>query len=114
MKTAYSRLGQIGPALAVMALLGTTALAEQNVAGTAAAVDPLSAYRSIGLGIAAALAIGLSVLGAAHAVARIGSAALGLAAEKPELMTRSILFLALAEGLAVLGFAVAMMLVQKV
>ena len=59
-------------------------------------------------------AIGLSVLGAGYAVGRIGSAALGLAAEKPELLTRSILFVALAEGLAVLGFAIAMMLVQKI
>jgi V/A-type H+-transporting ATPase subunit K len=38
---------------------------------------------------------------------------LGAAAEKPELLTRSILFVALAEGLAVLGFALAMMLIQK-
>ena len=32
--------------------------------------------------------------------ARIGSAALGAAAEKPELLTRSIVFVALAEGFA--------------
>ena len=56
----------------------------------------------------------LSVLGAGYAVGRIGSAALGAAAEKPELLTRSILFVALAEGLAVLGFAIAMMLLQKI
>ena len=40
--------------------------------------------------------------------------ALGAAAEKPELLPRSILFVALAEGLAVLGFAIAMMLLQKI
>jgi V/A-type H+-transporting ATPase subunit K len=39
---------------------------------------------------------------------------LGAAAEKPELLTRSILFVALAEGLAVLGFAIAMMILQKI
>ena len=60
------------------------------------------------------LAIAASVLGAGYAVGRIGSAALGAAAEKPELLTRSILFVALAEGLAVLGFAIAMMLMQKI
>lgn len=70
--------------------------------------------RAIGLGIAAALAIAVSVLGAGYAVGRIGSAAIGAAAEKPELLTRSILFVALAEGLAVLGFAIAMMLLQKI
>ena len=75
--------------------------------------DQVSAYRTIGLGAAAAFAIAVSVLGAGYAVGRIGSAALGAAAEKPELLTRSILFVALAEGLAVLGFAIAMMLLQK-
>ncbi len=70
--------------------------------------------RAIGLGLAAAFAIAISVLGAGYAVGRIGSAAMGAAAEKPELLTRSILFVALAEGLAVLGFAIAMMLLQKI
>ena len=74
----------------------------------------VSAYRAIGLGLSVALTMALSVLGAAYAVARIGSAAMGAAAEKPELLTRSILFVALAEGLAVLGFAVAIMLLQKI
>jgi V/A-type H+-transporting ATPase subunit K len=66
------------------------------------------------LGAAAAFAVAVSILGAGYAVGRIGSAALGAAAEKPELLTRSILFVALAEGLAVLGFAIAMMLLQKI
>ncbi|HEX2967151.1 MAG TPA: ATP synthase subunit C [Syntrophorhabdaceae bacterium] len=73
-----------------------------------------SASKAIGLGVAAAFAIAVSVLGAGYAVGRIGSAALGAAAEKPELLTRSILFVALAEGLAVLGFAISMMLLQKI
>jgi V/A-type H+-transporting ATPase subunit K len=72
------------------------------------------AARTIGLALAAAVAVGLSILGAGYAVAKIGSAALGAAVEKPELLTRSILFVALAEGLAVLGFAIAMMLLQKI
>jgi V/A-type H+-transporting ATPase subunit K len=73
-----------------------------------------SAAQTIGLALAAAFAVGLSILGAGYAVAKIGSAALGAAVEKPELLTRSILFVALAEGLAVLGFAIAMMLLQKI
>ena len=93
--------------------IGSVALAEEAKAGGTAA-EPSSAVRTVGLGAAAAFAIALSVLGAGYAVGRIGSAALGAAAEKPELLTRSILFVALAEGLAVLGFAIAMMLVQKI
>ena len=40
--------------------------------------------------------------------------ALGAAAEKPEVLSKSILFVALAEGLCVLGFVIAIMLVQKI
>ncbi|HVV72329.1 MAG TPA: ATP synthase subunit C [Verrucomicrobiae bacterium] len=76
--------------------------------------DPTSVYRTVGLGAAAAFAVGVSIVGASYAVGRIGSAALGAAAEKPELLTRSLLFVALAEGLAVLGFAISMMLLQKI
>ena len=99
-------------------LLGTCLffLAVATMAQDARAVgapDLPTAYRSIGLGLAAALTMAGSVVGAAHAVAKIGSAAMGAAAEKPELLTRSLLFVALAEGLAVLGFAISMMILQK-
>jgi V/A-type H+-transporting ATPase subunit K len=80
----------------------------------APAGGPESVYKTVGLAFAAAFAIAISVLGAGYAVGRIGSAAMGAAAERPELLARSILFVALAEGLAVLGFAIAMMLVQKI
>jgi V/A-type H+-transporting ATPase subunit K len=85
-----------------------------EVGSAPAAADSGSVYRSVGIAGAAAFAVAVSILGASHAVGRIGSAALGAAAEKPELLTRSILFVALAEGMAVLGFAIAMMLVQKI
>jgi len=90
-------------------LSGLAALAEE-----ARGADLPAVYRSVGLGWAAALSIALSVLGAAYAVAKIGSAAMGAAAEKPDLLNRSLVFVALAEGLAVLGFAISMMIVQKI
>ena len=94
-------------------LLGTSALAA-DVQQTAGAGDPSSVYRTVGLGLAAAFSVGMSVLGAGIAVGRIGSAAVGAIAEKPELLPRAILFVALGEGLAILGFAFAMMLLQKI
>jgi V/A-type H+/Na+-transporting ATPase subunit K len=111
-KWSYWRVGLMG-AVFTGAILLNKALGEEAARGASAA-DEVTAIRSIGFAMGAALAIGLSVLGAGYAVGRIGSAALGLGAEKPELLTRSILFVALAEGLAVLGFAIAMMLVQKI
>lgn len=97
-----------------VALSGALASALPAMAQTTAAAGGSDASRSIGLAIAAGLTMGLSVLGSGMAVGRIGSAAMGAAAEKPELLTRSLLFVALAEGLAVLGFAIAIMLVQKI
>lgn len=111
MKKWFPRL--TGTLLASAFLSGTSAMAAE-VQQAASTGDPASVYRAVGLGAAAAFAIGISVLGAGYAVGRVGAAALGAAAEKPELLTRSIIFVALAEGLAVLGFAVAMMLLQKI
>ncbi|MCL4206504.1 MAG: ATP synthase subunit C [Pirellulaceae bacterium] len=71
-------------------------------------------YFAVGLAAAAAVTASISILGAGFAVGKIGAAALGSAAEHPELLTRSLLFVALAEGLAVLGFAVAMLIVMKI
>lgn len=108
----YGRLEQ-GAVLAMILLAATPVLAGDTP--DSGLLSGLSANsRAVGLGFCAALTMTLSVMGAAHAVSRIGSAAMGAAAEKPELLTRSLLFVALAEGLAVLGFAIAMMLVQKI
>lgn len=103
---------KVGSVLAGAVLWGTAAMAAETQPG-AAATDQTSVYRMIGLGIAAAISVGLSVLGAGHAVGRIGSAAVGMIAEKPEMLPKAILFVALGEGLAILGFAFAMLLMQK-
>jgi len=108
------RIAGLSIAIMVGIVLFRASAAGEEAAQAAAAGDQVAALRAVGLGLAAAAAIAVSVLGAGYAVGRIGSAALGAAAEKPELLTRSILFVALAEGLAVLGFAIAMMLMQKI
>lgn len=106
--------------LAGVLVLVSTVSAEE---GTNAGTDPTlpqgtysmtEVYVIIGLATAAAFAIAASVIGASLAVGKIGAAALGAAAEHPELLARSLLFVALAEGLAVLGFAVAMLIVMRI
>jgi V/A-type H+/Na+-transporting ATPase subunit K len=62
------------------------------------------------IAIGAALAIGLGALATGVAQARIGSAAVGAIAEKPELTGRAILLVAIPETLVILGFAVAGMI----
>ena len=63
--------------------------------------------------IAAALAVGLACIASGYAVARIGSAGLGAVSEKPELMGRVLVFLGLAEGIAIYGLIIAIMILNK-
>jgi len=67
----------------------------------------------VGPYISAALAVGLACLGSAYAVARIGSAAVGAVSEKPELMGKTLVFLGLAEGIAIYGLIIAIMILNK-
>jgi V/A-type H+/Na+-transporting ATPase subunit K len=62
------------------------------------------------IAIGAALAIGLAALATGLAQSKIGSSAVGAVAEKPELLGRAILLVAIPETLVILGFAVAAMI----
>lgn len=64
--------------------------------------------------IAAALATGLSSLGAGIAVAGVGSAAIGAIAEKPELLGRSLIIVGLAEGIAIYGLIISILILNRV
>lgn len=78
----------------------------------AAAADGGAVAASWGY-LAAALAVGLSSLGAGVALAVVGSAAMGAMSEKPELAGRALIFLGLAEGIAIYGLIVAVMILGK-
>ena len=64
--------------------------------------------------LSAALVAGLSAMGAAIAVAVVGSAALGAMSEKPEIAGRALVFLGLAEGIAIYGLIVAIMILGRI
>jgi V/A-type H+-transporting ATPase subunit K len=55
----------------------------------------------------------MSSLGAAIAVAAVGSAAMGAMSEKPELIGRALIFLGLAEGIAIYGLIIAIMILGR-
>jgi len=63
--------------------------------------------------IAAAIAAGLSTLAAGYAVAVVGSAAVGALAEKPELLGRVLILVGLAEGIAIYGLIVAVLILNR-
>jgi len=50
---------------------------------------------------------------AAYAVAKVGSAALGAVTERPEMMGRALIFVGLAEGIAIYGLLMAILLYGK-
>ncbi len=59
---------------------------------------------------AAALTMGLSALGAGYAIAASGSAAAAATVEKPEVFGKVMIFVALAEAIAIYGLVVALMI----
>lgn len=71
--------------------------------------------RGLGFAFIGAMgAVGLSCLASGYAVGRIGSAALGAMSEKPELGGRALIFLGLAEGIAIYGLIIAIMILTKI
>jgi V/A-type H+/Na+-transporting ATPase subunit K len=63
--------------------------------------------------IAAAIAVAGSSLGAAIAVAYTGAAALAAMSERPELFGRSMVIVGLAEGIAIYGLIIAIILIGR-
>jgi len=64
--------------------------------------------------VAAALAVGFSSLGAGIAVSGVGSAAMGAVSERPELMGRSLIYVGIAEGIAIYGLIVSIMILGRI
>jgi V/A-type H+-transporting ATPase subunit K len=75
---------------------------------------PASAETTTARYIAIAIMVSSSVLGAGYAVGRIGSSVMGALTERPELFGRSIIFLGLAEGLAIYGLLMGLLLLLMV
>ncbi len=102
-------------ALALFAVGGvSSAFAQDHTAVDQTALSEQKAgVQKFGL-IAAAIAFGFGALGAGVAIGNVGSAAMGAIAEKPELASQALIFIALAEGLVVFGFITALMILGKV
>jgi len=64
-----------------------------------------------GIAIGAGLAVGIAGIGAGIGVGIIGAAALGAISENKAMVSWSFIFIALAEGVALYGFAIAALLI---
>jgi V/A-type H+/Na+-transporting ATPase subunit K len=93
-----------GPAAAA----GTAAGAGVKVAADAAATSGNSAAL-----LGAAIAVAGSTIGAGIAVAYAGAAALAVMSERPELFGRAMVIVGLAEGIAIYGLIIGIILIGK-
>ena len=111
---------------AVVALDVALALAALVVLAVAVAGGPASAHPSVAAAqpaggssaawaalLGAAIAVAGSSIGAAIAVAYTGAAALAAMSERPELFGRAMVIVGLAEGIAIYGLIVAIILMGK-
>ena len=101
-----------GLALVVVAVTGEPAAAADLPGQTAALTAAESPNSGMAL-LAAAIAVAGSSIGAAIAVAYTGAAALAAMSERPELFGRAMVIVGLAEGIAIYGLIVAIILIGR-
>jgi V/A-type H+-transporting ATPase subunit K len=105
-------------AVAVIAIAGAGAtlslLAAPARAAPAAAAEHTDPQLIGWAFLGAALSTGLAALAAGYAVARVGSAAVGAVAEKPELFGRALVLVGLAEGIAIYGLIVSILILNRI
>ncbi len=69
---------------------------------------------SSGLGfIAAALCTGMATIGAGYAVGSVGSSALGAVSEDPKILGKTLIFVGLAEGIAIYGLIISILILGR-
>ncbi len=66
------------------------------------------------MGLGASVAIGLGAIGTGIAQSRIGGAAAGVVAERPEMFGTMLIFLVIPETLVIFGFVIAFFLYGKI
>lgn len=92
-------------------LFGAVIILVPNIAHAAVNGDVSSAA---GIGyIAAALSTGIAAIGAGYAVAVTGSAALGAISEDSKLLGKTLIYVGLAEGIAIYGLIISIMILSK-
>ncbi|MFF9135740.1 ATP synthase subunit C [Streptomyces sp. NPDC014806] len=102
---------------AVLVLAATVVLTLALGGGSAQAASTAAQNSGSGSGsaalIGAAIAVAGATIGAGIAVAYTGAAALAALSERPELFGRAMVIVGLAEGIAIYGLVVAVILIGK-
>jgi V/A-type H+-transporting ATPase subunit K len=107
-------LSEVRGRRAIAASAQTTSGASDTQAEPAkGATNPSAQSTSWGF-LAAALSVGIGCIGAGMAVSSVGAAGLGVVGEKPDLTGRALVFVGLAEGIAIYGLIIAIMILTRV
>ena len=64
--------------------------------------------------IAVALSTGLACIGAGIAVGKVGERSVGVISENPKLLGKTIIFVGLAEGIAIYGLIISIMILNEI
>ena len=92
------------PIMVMMIVLLFPSSSRAAAAGTSAAASDGLKY------IGAALSTGLATIGTGYAVGTVGSAALGAISEDQSILGRTIIFVGLAEGIAIFGVIISILI----
>lgn len=103
-------VGALGLVVAALNASPAAALSTHAAAPVAVAATAGSGGAAL---IAAAIAVAGSSIGAAFAVAYTGSAALAAMSERPEIFGRAMVVVGLAEGIAIYGLIISIILIGK-
>ena len=98
---------------ALVLVFPDVALAQAGMAEGHMAAPVAAAGQSGLMMIGAALAAGLGCVGAGIAVAYVGAAAVGAVSEKPEMLGKTLIFVGLAEGIAIYGLIISIMIYTR-
>ena len=102
----------LAAAVALLVIVAGPAGASSAATAAGAATGEVASSHSAAL-IGAAIAVAASTIGAAIAVAYVGAAALAVISERPELFGRSMVIVGLAEGIAIYGLIISIILIGK-
>jgi V/A-type H+/Na+-transporting ATPase subunit K len=113
-KTKFYILMVIFQFVLVLMVLSSVNFITTVVGQTGATNDSSSANQGAALAISAALAVGLSVIGASLAIKTTGTAAISALSENEGAFFKAFLVVALGEALAIYGLIVAILLWTKI
>ncbi|NCD05952.1 MAG: ATPase [Spirochaetia bacterium] len=99
--------------VATLIMMGASAFVFSPSIFASGVVDATAPAQTGMICLAAAIAFAMGALAAGIAIGNVGAAAMGAISEKPELASQALIFIALAEGLVVFGFIIALMILGK-